>query len=250
MNKGEQNEVLLKAFFVKCLFEKTELTGAPKEISKIKNILFGPKENAPEWKEKYNSYIKNRDYEKLAEIFKKAKSGFKADIQINGVNYSVKYKDAAKTALLNHTHRGGVLKVYERNNWNIEKLDDIVSQYWKLRESGLITEDIKNSNPNSPFNKNKELIKELLKYFLFKGTASGDSIFPADKILEFNNPLDPTTYKIIEPETAVNELWPSLVFSIRNKAMPKNYNEEDNKDLTPWVRFSSGKYRGSLHIRS
>ena len=250
MNLGEQNEILLKAFIVKCFCEKSKLTGAPESLSFIESNRFGPNEKVLSWAKGYEEFLDKRDWESLGKMFGKAKSGYKADIEINGIKYSVKYKNAGKSALLNHTHRRGIIKVCNRIGLNILDFDKIVNDYWNLRESGIIGEDVSNSNSNSPFNKNKELIKKLLEYFLFKGTAQGDSAFPADKLLEFSDPFDPSTFKVLDPGDAVDEIWSSLVFSLRSKAMPKNYNKKDHEDLTPWTRFSSGAYRGSLHIRS
>lgn len=251
-NTGEQNEVLLKAFLVKNYFLKSNLTGAPSNLQKITELNFGPNMPIPTWDPKYDKWLADRDFNKLKSIFKKAKSTFKADVGINGINYSVKNSLGAMPAVINHTNRAGFQKVLQRlNNYPIRSLDIIIQNYWELRKNGAITEDVRNSHAKSPFYNEKEYFKPILEYFLFKGTGRGDSDFPADCLLVFNDPYDPSTYKIYSTDNAVDELWDKLIFSVRSKGMPKKY-EPENKhiELAPWVMLADELYKGSLHIRS
>ena len=48
---------------------------------------------------------------------------------------------------------------------NIAPLDEMIKEYWNLRKSGKITEDITNTSPISPFRKYKEYLKPILEYF-------------------------------------------------------------------------------------
>ena len=223
-NTGEQNEVLLKAFLVKHYFLKSALTDAPANLQQILELDFGPGIPIPVWNSKYDKWLDARDFKNLKGIFKKAKSTYKAGFQ----------------------------KVLQRlNNYPIRSLDSMVQNYWELRKSGVITEDVKNSHAKSPFYNEKEYFKPILEYFLFKGTGRGDSDFPADCLLVFNDPYDPSTYKIYSTDNAVDELWDNLIFSVRSKGMPKKY-EPDHKhiELAPWVMLADELYKGSLHIRS
>ena len=119
----------------------------------------------------------------------KSPAGSKADVYVNGLGISVKSHRGANPAFLNHTHRAGFLKVCNRIGVSIKKLDEIIRDYWVKRKTGIIGEDVKNSDPNSPFKDHLDYLKPIMNYFLFKGTAQKDSLYPADYILDFTNPL-------------------------------------------------------------
>ncbi len=267
-NKGEENEVVLKAFLAKCHFQYVhggvEMKDGPEEFRKITQLNFGPDINIPVWLTEYDEWLDNRDYVKLKKVFGKAKTSFKADIGINGVNYSVKFGNSAKAAMINHTSRDGFINVCKRLNIDIAPLDEMIREYWSLRKSGKITEDITNSSQLSPFKKHKEYLKPILEYFFFKGTGKrGDSDFPADKLLIFKNAFDPSTYKIISLDEAVDSVWDNLTFSMRSKkGMPTKkvagqlvdlYSSAKYPMLAPWVEYRSDEAKfpkGALHVRS
>ncbi len=267
-NKGEENEVMLKAFLAKCYFQffhgGAELKTGPEELRQIRHLNFGPGVNIPVWLTEYEEWLYKRDYKNLKKVFGKAKASFKADIGINGINYSIKFGDCAKAAMINHTSRDGFINVCNKLKMNIAPLDEMIKEYWSLRKSGKITEDITNTSPHSPFRKYKEYLKPILEYFFFKGTGKrGDSDFPADKILIFSNACDPSTYKIISLDEAVDSVWDNLTFSMRSKkGMPTKkvgsqlvdlYSPAKYPVLAPWVEYTSDEAKfpkGALHVRS
>lgn len=186
----------------------------------------------------------------------KAKGNYKSDVYINGEGYSLKSFSAAPPALVNHTTRPGFETACKYSNINISELDALIEKYWELRISGRITEDVRNSNPESPFKNAKATIKPILEYYLFKGTGKGLSPEPAKFILDYRNPLDSRTWEKLTPTNAVDIVWDKLIFSIRSKkGMPKDYDMSTyNKDNAPsialWTRYHGGEYRGALHIRA
>lgn len=252
-NTGEQNEIFLKVFLLIMFHEQKPITGKH-NIGLIKSLKFSPGGELPVWKEEYKTLLQNRNYEILKKIFPKAPTGSKADLEINGIRYSVKNKLGAKSAIVNHTNRAGFLRIFKLLNLDISKLDEIIDEYWDKRISGKIKEDTNNKDDNSPFSKNREYLRPVLEYFLFTGTGSKDSVFPADKVLIFGQPEDTENYIILDKSQIVDSLWDQLTFSIRSKkGMPKIYNQIKHKDLSPWVRThqsTEGSPKGSLHIRS
>ena len=248
-NIGEENEILLKAFLTKCYRCNLPLEGGPESIRKISDLMFGPLEQCPSWDDAYEVYLINKNVEKLKLIFPKAGSSYKADLQINKTRYSTKCSQGANPAILNHTHRKGMLKVCGRINTSIKTLDEMVEEYWKLRLAGKIGEDINSIDPRCPFS-NKDYLKPIIEYFLFKGTGSRDSEFPADKLLSYSDPFNPETYKIYSADEIINELWDSFIISIRSKGMPSVLYLDIHKEYMPWVRKVNGKLKGSLHIRT
>lgn len=115
----------------------------------------------------------------------KAPARSKSDVYINGKGFSIKSHRAAPPAIVNHTPRNGWLRVAKELGYtDITVLDGIIDDYWELRTSGIIQEDIQNNDPDSPFNSHFKYLKPFLEYFLFKGTGSYDSSDPADELLE------------------------------------------------------------------
>lgn len=198
------------------------------------------------------------DIQALAESINinKAPAGAKADIYINHIGYSLKSLAAAPAALVNHTARPGFAYACQNAGVEIETLDLIVDNYWEKRISGIITEDVRNSNPECPFREHKEYMKPILEYFLFDGTGSRLSAYPAEYVIEFSNPVLESTYTKLSKSDAVDAVWPKLIFSLRSKkGMPKDYSLEtyrgkNAESIAKWVRFLHDDYRGALHIRS
>lgn len=179
----------------------------------------------------------------------KAPTGSKADVYLNGLGISVKSHRGANPAFLNHTHRAGLLKVCKRVGSDIKQLDKIIKEYWKKRNAGIIGEDVKNSDPNSPFRKHLTYLKPILNYFLFKGSAQKDSDSPADFILDFTDPLNEKGWKFSK-EDYIEDNWDFFVFSLRSKGIPDTFpNCKDAKLIETWVQLSNGKLKGTLHGR-
>ena len=180
----------------------------------------------------------------------KSPAGSKADVYVNGLGISVKSHRGANPAFLNHTHRAGLLKVCERVGVSISQLDKIISDYWVKRKARIIGEDVKNSDPNSPFKNHLSYLKPIINYFLFKGTAQKDSPHPADYILYFTDPLQECGWKFSKDEY-IDDNWEHIIFSVRSKGIPRLYPKGKNaKDIQPWVDVADGQNKGSLHGRT
>lgn len=184
----------------------------------------------------------------------KAKGGYKADVIINGDGYSVKSHRSAPPAIVNHTPRWGWVRICKQLNVDIKPLDKMVEKYFEMRSQGVTTEDVSNSNPNSTFADNKEILKPILNYFLFKGTGSGDSKFPAEYVLDCENPYNTDSWVIKDESNTLDEYWDKLIFSMRNKGFESYpYSRDCDKWKTPasapWAKEFDGTLKGSLHVR-
>lgn len=248
-NSGEENEIFFKTFLL-----QQKSNGIPvKGFGVIESLDFGPTFDVPEWLPEYSVFLSERNYNALKDIFPKAPANYKADVDINGKRYSVKFSGAAKAAIVNHTNRKGFLRVCEHLDISIEPLDSIISDYWTKRELGTIKEDVSNTDAESPFKDHKEYLKDILKYFLFEGTGSKNSEFQADLVLEFSDATNPESYNIFTREDVIDYMWDTLVFSLRSKkGMPISYDPDINSELVPWVRYRPGDEfpKGALHIRN
>ncbi len=185
----------------------------------------------------------------------KSPSKAKSDVFVNNTGLSLKYSASAPSAIVNHTHRAGFEFACKQVNSDISKLDKMIEEYWILRKNGDIKQDIQFTDSLCPFNDKKYLLP-ILKYFLFIGTGSCISEYPSKYFLEFSDSTDKSTWKISLPETIVEEIWDRLVFSVRSKAMPENFETKFAKkypekyaSIAKWTSFWQNKHRGTLHIR-
>lgn len=256
MNVGERDELIFKIYMTQIRDREESLLGEALKSVGFDRIEYGSLPNGIDMNAVLgmNAFELNRLAASMGIL--KAPTGAKADVYIDGAGYSLKSMAAAPAALVNHTARPGFEFACLNANTSIDTLDNIVDDYWNKRMDGIITEDTRISDFNCPFKGYKEYMRPILEYFLFEGTGGKRSAFPADYIIEFGNPVDESTYRLLTREDAVNDVWPKLIFSLRaKKGMPKNYNPntffgKNAESIARWVKYHSGDYRGALHIRA
>lgn len=248
MNKGEKAELFLKASLLR--FKDNNKTHPV--LGKIIHLSDDTNLSSLNWKNEANVFLQSFDVTNLVNTLGigKARASSKADIAINGIQYSLKEINASPPAIVNHTPRPGFENVCKKVGVSIIKLDRIISNYWQLRQQGIIKEDTKTSDQNCPFKPHKKYLKPIIEYFIFTGTGQGDSNHPADKILEINYRNLHNEMKIFEKDTYFDQVWDKLVFSIRSKGMsPKYPNCKNHNSISKWTRIAERKPKGSLHIR-
>lgn len=257
MNAGERDELLAVIRLVQMRDEELALPG----LGDIHSVSFdGYEYDSPPW-----DYFSGLDWqaitnEELLEAadqmgFAKAGPMSKADVFVNGKGLSLKSSRKAPPAIVNHTTRPGWERICNQVGVNIADLDAIIDDYWFKRQSGLIAEDVENSDQNSPFALNREVMQPLLEYFMFKGTGSRDSKHPANYLLEVCDPTNEASWNLLSPSDAFNVLWPKMKFSMRsNKGMPPDYpymkDQAKQQSVAKWTRDHQGQFRGALHARA
>lgn len=254
-NQGERDEYLLKLFLIEC--RKKKLSVPIGNTTQIVNSVGGKNHEYGEpgywlkWDE-----LCAEDLIYVCNSVKANKAGrfAKADVFINGIGISVKSERGAAPSLINHTTRDKILRVMKSIDKPMLPLDQIVDQYWNLRLQGVIKEDIKNSDVNSPFADMVEcfpVLKPLLNYFAFDGTGSKDSTEPAEFILSIQSPNDTNTWTYYSKNDFVDSVWNKLIFSMRSKETPQELDENNEKHqlMLPWVKEADGKLKGALSVR-
>lgn len=246
-NKGEKDEVIVLID----LFHANRTNQYDKLIS-----IFG--EEAAE-----GINILNMDtMDEILDIHKlsKAGSGFKADCMIkmkktqNIYCISIKSKNGANPAILNHTPRnakvfreGGILCDY------IDSLDTVLGEYIDKRTKKIIGEDVKFTSLESvkdPFIQNQ--IMNVLTYFVFEGSGKGDSKCKANAIITYHGETISfiTCVTIEEKKKYIETIYDRTILSLRDKGMPKLITDCCSKwtfiDIKP---DGLVKCKGSLHIR-
>jgi len=228
-------------------------------------------------------YNKSKQYDKLIEIFgdeaceglsiidetenvitdinkiNKAKGCLKADVIIKmkktneTYRLSIKSKNGANPAILNHTPRSA--KIFNTGCLNkcMKSIDILMQEYIDKRTQKMIGEDIQLNTLESM--KDSTIladVKELLSYFVFDGTGKGDSSCKANSILyyEKNNISFIKCCEVEEKIKYIESILNSCIISLRDKGMPKTITDNCN----PWVfkdcqENDNIKYKGSLHIR-
>ena len=236
-NKGEFSELFYKFYLSKFVDDYHPIFG---EVNKLENI-------PGDVIKKNIIYSFSDNVTKILNI-KKAGRSSKADLFINNIGYSFKSFLGANPSIINHTHRKNIEKVFNRLNLDIAEMDADINTYVVMREDGLISEDLKNDNPNSPWFNRKPYFDKLLKYFIFDGTGIGYSKYPCEKLILFNNYVDLNDITIINKkyfDSYLDILYPSLTISMRCKGLPK----KQNNSIKKWCYRRDDKTKGSFHVR-
>lgn len=266
-NIGELGELLLKAKALQCM-QLGEFM--PAISSHIFSLHVG------DFKSRRGTYLTrascpsvgnissllNLSYKQLKEKLAhagvvKAGTSMKADIQINGVNYSIKSSEK-RPAIINHTFRRGFIRITNNLALPIDPLDDEVATYWKVRQGVEfeLGEDVSGYDRRKASifisEEFKEYFRPVFNYFAFTGTGRSDSPAPAECILEFDDPTDISTWKVIPKDAFYDQAWPNLIFSVRDKLAKgqrltvATIKPEDK----PWAQLSRGKIQAQLHVRA
>lgn len=190
----------------------------------------------------------------------KAKGSCKADcmIQMRKTEtiycVSIKSKNGANPAILNHTPRnarvfseGGILCE------SVNALDIILAEYIEKRNTKIIGEDIQINHLESLKDQSiRNNFLKVLAYFVFDGSGKGDSMCKANAMITYQNETIYFTKcgNIEEKKKYIKTIYNTIILSLRDKGMPKVLPEY----CKPWV-FKDNKYnglikyKGSLHIR-
>ena len=251
MNKGEKAEIYFKAKLLHLKDSGDELAGIGRitQLSDDKNL------EDLEWDDRYLPLLINRDFESIQECIglEKSSSRSKTDVIINNVNYSVKSDD--KPSIINHTLRPGFVRICNHLEIEIDTLDQCFEDYWEKRIKGTINEDIRNDDDESPFVHHREYFRPIINYFVFRGTGSRDSKFPAQQVLVLDYEALDNEISIYDEDTYFDSIWSKLVFSLRGggkskRGMPKNYPDcKNSESIGKWTRKFEGEYKGALSVR-
>lgn len=246
-NKGEKDEILL----LMNIFHENQKQNYAKLLE-----MFG---------EEASDGVKIIDVNTREEVtnmkdLTKAGSLYKADCIIlmnkTGTTYSIsiKSKNGASPAILNHTPR--TAKVFQEDgalHHCTNALDILIKEYIAKRKNNEIGEDVKaNRLQYLGDNDTKERFMEVLAYFAFDGTGKGDSACKANAVMIYHG--DSVTFikccTIEEKKQYIRTIMDKVIISLRDKGMPRKINDY----CTPWVyedHKANGlvKHKGSLHIR-
>lgn len=243
-NKGEKDEVLLllKLFFMNQIEQYDKLIDIFGEDASegIRILDIGNKE----------------EIEDMAQL-SKAKGDFKADCIIEMKKtktvycISIKSKNGANPAILNHTPRSAKVFSVGGNLYDcLDALDTIIEGYIDKRTKALIGEDVSITTLDLPTSI-KTKFMDVLSYFIFEGSGKGDSKCKANAILTYNH--ETITFNecitLEQKKEYIEAIYDNIILSLRDKGMPKVLVNECKKWLFYDNKNVPVKYKGSLHIR-
>ena len=250
-NVGEKDELIIKIFLVEARMKSMQLPIGDK-IERISSVGMKDREFLDTPFEANWNDLSAAEIVAVAAVCKIGKSvpSFKADVYVNNVGISIKSQRKSPPTIINQTSRSKILRVMNAIHNPIYTLDNMIMNYWNLRLSTTIGEDVRNSNSLSPFLScasvdGKEYLAPLLNYFAFTGSGTADSECPADYIMEILDPMDSSTWVYYDHNNYIDSIWTRLIFSIRGKGLPKKLVPEDYL----WIKEIENKKKGTLNVR-
>jgi hypothetical protein len=70
------------------------------------------------------------------------------------------------------------------------------------------------ADPASPLKDDREWLSPLLEYFWFTGSEHGRSHFPADYLLDYDDPLNMNTWRTLDKRHALEAVWDRLAIRV------------------------------------
>lgn len=265
-NLGETGELLIKAKLLECMKAGAAIKPFNVAITslhlgdfKSARGFYSTRASCPSLEAL--SILSRRNYSELknqlgAIGIVKAGTSMKADVKINGIGYSIK-SSSNRPAIINHTYRKGFLRIANQLRITIKPLDDEIEKYWHLRlEQNNVSEDASGYTRRNAgifiSNSFKQYFRPIFNHFAFIGTGRSDSPEPAKYVLEFDDPTDHATWRIIDRDSFYDMVWPELVFSMRDKlskGQRLSLSTMDEMDK-PWAKVSRNKLQAQLHVRA
>lgn len=179
-------------------------------------------------------------------------------IEINDKKFWIKSLSSSNIALINHSVRPKFEILCKLAGIRIATLDNMVSLYWKNRKYGTFNEDCSYSTALNPFIGHKRFLSSLIKFVSFNSIDLNkkEIVETADYLLNYDDPLDWSTWHIYTKELYFDLIWPNLVFSMRGDRGMKQKGKikPQNRSTLKWTEEGLDKkneriFRGALHIR-
>jgi len=246
INNGEKAELVYKAKLLRAKFNDEEIP----PFGKITSLSDDANLSSLVWKKECEKFLKFDEAKKLQKCLglKKAGKYSKADVTINGINYSFKDLSGNDPALLNHFLRPTYEAVCKAVSLNIDELDNIIEEYWKLRENKIIGEDTHIQQEKCPFKNHEDYLKPIILYLAFEGQEE-PSDYPAEKMIITMLKTDPDFIEIYDKEDYWEHAKTRIKFALRGHRLAKGWKDENKESKEKWMRMCNGKLKGQLHIR-
>ena len=139
------------------------------------------------------SQMKEEDIAALAESvgIRKAPANARSDIFLNEAGYALYTFSLRSEVLVQDAARSEMKRVCERVNVSIDRLDEL-------------------ANNAASYQGYKDVLSPVLEYLMFTGSEQGDSMFPAECIIDYSEPLNTNTWRTLYKDEAIDYIWDHL----------------------------------------
>lgn len=196
MDITEKNELLMKLMLV-LVRDRRAMQGMIKNAGWIRE--YG---RLPEDMGVYTlSRLTEEDIAALAKSIgiRKAPAHAKSDIFLNEAGYVLRTFSLHPTTLIRDASRMELEQVCGRIHLPINRLDELAGR------------------PES-YQEYKDVLFPLLEYYLFTGSEQGDSLFPADGLIDYTDPLNTNTWRSFDRAGALEYIWDHLMVSVQESS--------------------------------
>jgi len=244
MNSREKNELLLKLMVV-LVRDRKAMQGRIRSVGYTRE--YG--ELPPDLGVYTLGKLQEDELIRLADSIQIRKTkplGAKSDIYMNDVGYVIYNFTQDQPAIIDGVTREGMAEVCRQANVSHELLDQRIREYAELRRSGAAGDTIAMTDEASPFRQDREWMAPIIRYYMFEGSESGPSMFPAECAFGYTDPLNTNTWIIYEPEEVIDAIWDKLAVSV----IEGDVDEADQAaDLAPDVWSEWFGYKGKAKLR-
>lgn len=213
VNEKEKNELLFKLMLV-LVRDRQAMRGRIRSVGYTRE--YG--ELPPDFGVYTLSRLQDDEIASLADrigIRRTRPHGAKSDIYLNDIGYAIYNFAQDKPVILDGVTREALQTLCRLAGAPFETLDEHVKEFLIRHQNGQAGESIAVSDPDSPFSGAKQSLAPVLRYVMFEGSVSGPSMFPAECVLHYTDPLNTETWSIYEPDETIDEIWGKLVLNVR-----------------------------------
>jgi len=132
-----------------------------------------------------------------------APAGAKCDIYLNGMGYRIESLAAHPPVIVPDVEPEGLAEAC--------RLAGVPADRLLKRLGACGADEFRIADPDSPLKDEREWLAPLLEYYWFTGSERGRSNFPADYLLDFDDPLNMNTWRTFDKPNAVESVWDRLV---------------------------------------
>ena len=161
-----------------------------------------------------------------------APAGAKCDILMNGMGYRIESLAAHPPVIVRDVEPDGLAEACRLAGVPADRLDGRLEACRRLREERarqaapehdpgadpaagtLDAGEFRIADPASPLKDDKEWLAPLLEYFWFTGSERGKSHFPADYLLDYDDPLNMNTWRTFDKRHAIESVWERLAIRV------------------------------------
>lgn len=138
----------------------------------------------------------------------------KSDIYLNDIGYRIEALGQHPTLVAEGLTADGLGEICRKAGVAAEPIHEAFDRYWRRRQGGELEEEVVADAEDSPFHDVMESLLPVVSYLLFTGNEQGaDSMFAADGLLDYQNPMDTETWAILDKDEAVQQLRDRLRIS-------------------------------------